>query len=99
MERLKWLTWWAVDRLIIDPHSDEPSYLQLANQLREMIRSGQIRPRQPLPSISYITGETGLAVGTIRKAVKVLVDEGIAHVVPGRGTFSGPRAAPPPKPQ
>ena len=94
MKRLKWLPWWPVDRLRIDPHGDEPSYIQLANQLRELVRSGQIAPRAPMPSISYITGETGLAVGTIRKAVKVLVDEGVAYVVPGRGTFAGPRRQP-----
>ena len=78
-------------RLVIDLHSDEPSYSQLANQLREMIQRGQIAPRAPLPSITQITGETGLAVGTVRKAIRVLVDEGLAHVVPGRGTFAGPR--------
>lgn len=82
-----------MDRLRIDPHGDEPSYRQLANQLRDLIRSGQIRRRQPLPSITYIVGETGLAVGTVRKAVRVLVDEGIAYTVPGRGTFAGPRDA------
>ena len=82
----------AVDRrLVIDPHGEEPSYVQLANQLREAIRSGEIRPRQPLPSITYVVQETGLAVGTVRKAIRVLVDEGLAHVVPGRGTFAGPR--------
>lgn len=95
---MAWLTWWAVERLRIDPHGDEPSYIQLANLLREAIRSGQIRSRQQLPSISHITGETGLAIGTVRKAIRVLVDEGLAHTVPGRGSFAGPRRAltPPP---
>ena len=91
MECVEWLALLPVDRLVIDQHSDEPSYLQLANQLREAIRSGEIQPRWPLPSITQITGETGLAVGTVRKAIRVLVDEGLAHVVPGRGTFAGPR--------
>ncbi len=36
-------------------------------------------------------GETGLAVGTVRKAIAVLVDEGLAYTVPGRGTFASPR--------
>jgi DNA-binding GntR family transcriptional regulator len=46
---------------------------------------------EALPSITYLTGETGLAVGTVRKAIGVLVDEGLAYTVPGRGTFASPR--------
>jgi DNA-binding GntR family transcriptional regulator len=34
-----------------------------------------------------MVGETGLAVGTVRKAVGVLVTEGLVYTVPGRGTF------------
>ena len=77
-----------MDRLVIDPHGAEPSYRQLASQLRQRIESGQIGPREPLPSLTYIQGETGLAVGTIRHAIGVLVTEGWAYTVPGRGTFA-----------
>lgn len=75
----------------IDTHSEVPSYLQLAAILREMISSGEIAHRQPLPSISTLRQETGLAVGTIRHAIQVLVDEGTAYIVAGRGTYAGPR--------
>jgi GntR family transcriptional regulator len=74
----------------IDPHAPEPSYQQLATILRARIKSGEIEPREPLPSITYLVGETGLAIGTIRKAIGVLVDEGLAYTVPGRGTFATP---------
>lgn len=56
-----------------------------------MIESGAIGPREALPSITYMVQETGLAVGTVRKAVSVLVDAGLAYTVPGRGTFVSPR--------
>jgi GntR family transcriptional regulator len=78
----------SMDPLVIDMHSSEPSYVQLARQLRDRISSGQIAPREPLPSISYIKGETGLAVGTIRHAIELLVSEGWAYTVPGRGTYA-----------
>lgn len=80
----------SVDRLVIDPHGPEPSYKQLADLLRARITSGEIGPREPLPSITYLTGETGLAVGTVRRAIAVLVEEGLAYTVPGRGTFASP---------
>ena len=81
----------SVDRLVSDPHGPEPSYRQLADLLRARITSGEIGPREPLPSITYLTGETGLAVGTVRRAIAVLVEEGLAYTVPGRGTFASPR--------
>jgi DNA-binding GntR family transcriptional regulator len=76
------------DPYAVDQHAAEPSYLQLAAQLRERIRAGRVGPREALPSISYLTGETGLAVNTVRHAIAVLVDEGYAYTVPGRGTFA-----------
>jgi DNA-binding GntR family transcriptional regulator len=81
----------GMGRYVVDVHAPEPSYLQLAAQLRARIESGEIGPREPLPSITYLTGETGLAVGTVRKAIAVLVEEGLAYTVPGRGTFASPR--------
>ena len=71
----------------IDLRSPEPSYLQLAAVLRARIKSGKIPPREALPSITYLVQETGLAVGTIRKAIKVLSDEGLVVTVPGRGSY------------
>lgn len=77
--------------IMIDPHAPEPSYIQLAAVLRERIETGEIGPRQAIPSITYLTGETGLAVGTVRRAIRLLVEEGLVYTVPGRGTFVKPR--------
>jgi GntR family transcriptional regulator len=77
-------------KLEIDPHGREPSYLQLAALLRAAIQAGEIEPRGPVPSITYLVQETGLAIGTVRKAIGVLVDEGLVYTVPGRGTFVVP---------
>ena len=59
--------------------------MQLAAQLRKQIESGQIRYR--LPSLLELADETGLAIGTIRRAVKVLAGDRLVRTVPGRGTF------------
>jgi DNA-binding GntR family transcriptional regulator len=69
----------------IDPASPEYPYLQLAARLREWIRSGHISAQ--LPSLSQLTGQTGLAVGTVRRAIDVLAQEQLVRKVPGRGTF------------
>ena len=69
----------------IDQTSPEHPYLQLAGLLRTDIESGEITSR--LPSITKLTEETGLAVGTVRRAINILVQEGLVETVPGRGTF------------
>lgn len=73
--------------MTIDHLTGEPAYLQLARILREMITSGQIAPRQPMPSIKSITQQYGVAKGTAEKALGVLRNEGLVVTVPGRGIY------------
>jgi GntR family transcriptional regulator len=72
---------------VINPLAPETSAAQLAGILRAGIASGELASRQPIPSITYLVGETGLSIGTVRRAIQVLIDEGLVFTVPGRGTF------------
>jgi GntR family transcriptional regulator len=69
----------------IDPASPEHPYRQLAALLRGQIERGEITSQ--VPSITKLTERTGLAVGTVRRAIDILVKEGLVQTVPGRGTF------------
>jgi GntR family transcriptional regulator len=69
----------------IDPQSPEHPYKQVAAQLKEQIERGDIIGQ--LPSITVLTAQTGLAVGTVRRAIDILVKERLVQTVPGRGTF------------
>jgi GntR family transcriptional regulator len=71
--------------VIIDPQSPEHPYVQVAAILRRRIQEGEITSM--LPSLTQLTEETGLAMNTVRRAVKILTDEGLVYTVPGRGTF------------
>ena len=73
----------------IDPESPEHPYVQLARQLRARIEAGYITA--VLPSLTQLAEETGLALNTVRRAIKMLEDEGLIYTVPGRGTFVKPR--------
>jgi DNA-binding GntR family transcriptional regulator len=64
-----------------------PLYTQLADILREMIKSGELQPRSALPSESYLQQQHGVSRGTVRMAVSVLRDEGLVVTIGGRGTF------------
>lgn len=74
-------------RVGVDHESNVPPYRQVAAILRARIESGELRPKQRLPSIAGLVQEYGIARTTAAKALKVLVDEGLAEVVPGWGTY------------
>jgi GntR family transcriptional regulator len=71
----------------IDPLGETPVYLQLASIVRDRIRSGELQPNRPVPSLTALVQEYGIARGTAAKAIGVLVDEGLVRIVPGKGAF------------
>lgn len=80
--------------LEIDPDGPVPLYRQLAEAVKAEIAAGRLQVGRPIPSVARLQQETGLARGTILHAVRVLVEEGVVHVVPGRGTYvTGPRGS------
>ena len=72
---------------MIDPDGPTPVYQQIADRLRERIQSGELVPDRPIPSETQLMQEFGVARLTARKAVRVLVDEGMVYVVRGRGSY------------
>jgi DNA-binding GntR family transcriptional regulator len=74
----------------IDRFDETPLYLQLAAILRRAIESGQLRPRDPVPSENYLMQEHGLSRDTVRHALEVLRQEGLVKTFVGRGTFVMP---------
>jgi GntR family transcriptional regulator len=71
----------------IDRDGPSPVYLQLAAILRARIESGELPPGRRVPSETTLMQEYGLARETVRKAVRVLRDEGLVQIVQGRGAY------------
>ncbi|MER7003885.1 winged helix-turn-helix domain-containing protein [Dactylosporangium sp. NPDC000555] len=78
---------------MIDPEGPDPLYMQLVAVLRERIEKGVYPPNRPVPSITSLQQEFGLARGTIIHAIEVLREEGTVRTVQGRGTFVAPKEA------
>lgn len=76
----------------IDRGAPEWPYQQLAARLREQIRSGQIG--RQLPSVAFLSQDTGLSPKTVQKAIRVLESEGLVHTYPNRGSFVAERPDP-----
>ena len=64
-----------------------PIYQRLADVLRQSVIDGQVKPGDRVPSENVLAEDYGLAAGTVRKALDVLVSEGVFERFQGRGTF------------
>lgn len=71
---------------MIDPLSERHQYRQLADILRAQITTGELRPGDRLPSESGLHQTYGISRETIRRALRVLRDEGLVVTEGGYGT-------------
>lgn len=74
-----------------DQRSGDPPYRVIAAALRDRIEAGEFAPGDALPSITRLAQEYGVAKTTAQKALRVLVDEGLARGVQGWGTIVADR--------
>jgi GntR family transcriptional regulator len=75
----------------VNPYSDVPVYRQIADILREQIKTGELGHLDALPSEKTISQTYEVGRDTARSAVAVLRDEGLVFTVAHKGTFVGPR--------
>lgn len=71
----------------VDHGSPVAPYRQIASALRDGISAGTYPPGTRLPSIVDLVQEWGVARLTARKALNLLVDEGLAELSTGMGFF------------
>lgn len=71
------------------PHPGDPTplYLQLAQHFRAMIESGRLKVGAALPAERRVMADAALSRVTVRKALEVLVREGLVEQRRGSGTF------------
>jgi DNA-binding GntR family transcriptional regulator len=69
----------------IDPDAVEYPFEQLAAIMRQRIKDGVYTSR--IPPLTDLEAESGLSPMTVRRAVQLLVNEGLIETKPGRGTF------------
>lgn len=77
--------------MTVDRFDETPLYEQLASILRAAIESGELAPREPVPSENYLMGQHGLSRATVRHALQILRSEGLVQTFAGRGTFVAKR--------
>jgi len=73
--------------IIISNASKDPIYLQIMNQLKHAIITGQLKENDLLPSIRGLAKELQISVITTKRAYEELEREGYVHTVSGKGTY------------
>lgn len=74
----------------IDRTSFEPPYHQLAGILRQQIASGALRAYDRLPSEAQLCKRYQVSPMTVRRAINILLEQGLVSTAQGRGTFVKP---------
>ncbi|MDX9677975.1 GntR family transcriptional regulator [Pseudomonas neuropathica] len=64
-----------------------PLYQRLREEMLAKIATGEWMPGAPIPTEAELTKHYGVAIGTVRKAVDTLVNEGLLLRSQGRGTY------------
>lgn len=77
----------AVGTSPVDHYTDRPAYLQIADQLRDRLDTGDLRPGDKLPSESQLMGEFLSSRSTVRHALKQLARDGLVESTQGIGVF------------
>ena len=66
---------------------DAPKYAQLHSALATAINDGRWKPGDRVPSEGELTQETGLSLGTVQRALRMLADDGLIVRRHGSGNY------------
>lgn len=76
-----------VPQVAVDRSSPVPLYFQLAQQLEQLIQTGDLRAGSRLENEIALSGQLGVSRPTVRNAIRYLVDRGLVSRQRGIGTL------------
>jgi GntR family transcriptional regulator len=74
-------------RFKVDRASPLPVYVQLAEQIRLLVRRGALSPGDPLPTVRELAVSLGINANTVTRVYRDLQQEGLLRLERGLGTF------------
>jgi len=72
---------------LVESEPGQSRYGALAAALRVRIVSGEFPPGCAIPAEATLAADYGVALGTIRRALDLLAEQGLVERIQGRGTF------------
>jgi len=78
-------------RFKVDRASPLPVYVQLAEQIRLLVRRGALSPGDPLPTVRELAVALGVNANTVTRVYRDLQQEGLLRLERGLGTYVQPQ--------
>ena len=74
-------------KIIINTSLMVPIYQQIVDQIKMLIRNGELKENDNLPSVRTLSKELKISALTVKKAYDNLESEGFTVTVHGKGTY------------
>lgn len=74
-------------KIIINASLMTPIYEQIVDQIKTLIRNGELKENDNLPSVRILSKELKISALTVKKAYDTLESEGFTITVHGKGTY------------
>ena len=74
-------------QIAIDLLSKIPIYVQIIDQIKHMIATGDLRPGDQLPTVRQLATDLRVNFNTIARAYRMLDEKGLISTQHGRGTY------------
>ena len=77
----------AIPLTLVSAEPGQSRYAALAAALRARVVAGEWPPGSALPAEQTLAAEHGVALGTLRRALELMAEQGLIERIHGRGTF------------
>lgn len=74
-------------KIIINASSMVPIYEQIVDNIKTLIRKGELKENDSLPSVRTLSTELKISALTVKKAYDKLESDGFTVTVHGKGTY------------
>ena len=71
----------------IDFRSDEPIYIQIVEQIRRLVATGELKQGDQLPTVRQLASDLRVNFNTVARAYRLLDEAGLISTQQGRGTY------------
>jgi GntR family transcriptional regulator len=73
--------------LTLDLRSGVPIYVQLVEQIQQLLATGKLKPGDQLPTVRQLASELRVNFNTVARAYRMLDEAGLISTQQGRGTY------------
>ena len=74
-------------RIQLDFRSGQPIYMQIVDQIRQMVARGELQPGDQLPTVRQLATDLRVNFNTVARAYRLLDEAGLISTQHGRGTY------------